>query len=315
LEWLLTDNWEMMMKNNSNPFAPLSSNPRVQMNANSSGGGVTKGLRFWGSDASSGKQVVQGGGTGTAGAIASFASVLTNPDLTLILHALEQNGNADLLSAPKVTTRSGSEATIKVVTEYIYPTAFEVQGGQLNGGANNNGNANAGNLVQETTVVPSDFATREVGVILNVMPEVSPDGNMINLNMKPSVVTDPIWYQYGSQVRRADGSTMQMNMPQPFFQIRTLETQISIYDGATVVMGGLITESVEKANDKIPVLGDIPFLGALFRSKTEKSVKKNLLIFVTAKLVDPAGRLIRSQDAELVKQVGASEGTPQNAPK
>jgi general secretion pathway protein D len=297
----------MMMKNNPNPFAPASSNPRIQMNANSANGGVTKGLRFFGTDSES-KQTLQGGGQGTLGSIASFASVLTNPDLTMVLHALEQNGNADLLSAPKVTTRSGTEATIKVVTEYIYPTTFEVQGGSLQ--ANNGNNNNSAGIVQETTVVPQDFAMREVGVILNVLPEVSPDGNMINLTMKPSVVTEPIWYQYGSTVRRADGSTMQMNMPQPFFQLRNIETQISIYDGATVVMGGLITEAVEKANDKIPVLGDIPFIGALFRSKSEKSVKKNLLIFVTAKLVDPAGRLIRTQDQDLTKPAAAPAGGP-----
>jgi general secretion pathway protein D len=87
-------------------------------------------------------------------------------------------------------------------------------------------------------------------------------------------------------------------MPQPFFHVRSLSTQISIYDGATVVMGGLITEDLRKVNDKIPVLGDIPLLGALFRSKSERSVKKNLLIFVSAKLVDPAGRLIRKTDAD-----------------
>ena len=310
LEWLLTDNYEMLMKNNSNPFAPASSNPRIQMNANSADGGITKGLRFWGTDSSS-KEVLQSGGSGNMGSIASFASVLTNPDLTMILHALEQNGNADLLSAPKVTTRSGTEATIKVVTEFIYPTSFEVQGGQLQ---SQQANQNAGSIVQETTVVPQDFATREVGVILNVMPEVSPDGNMINLTMKPAVVTEPVWFQYGSTVRRADGSTMQMNMPQPFFQVRTLETQISIYDGATVVMGGLITESVEKANDKIPILGDIPFLGALFRSKSEKSVKKNLLIFVTAKLVDPAGHLIRNQEQDLAKPASAPATAPTATP-
>jgi general secretion pathway protein D len=63
-------------------------------------------------------------------------------------------------------------------------------------------------------------------------------------------------------------------------------------------MGGLITEELTKVNDKIPLLGDIPVLGMLFRSKSEKSVKKNLLIFVTAKLVDPAGRLIRQPEAD-----------------
>jgi general secretion pathway protein D len=290
LEWLLTDNWEMLTKNNSNPYAPMTSNPRIQMNANSADGGFSRGLNFLGMQ--DGKSTAMSGGKGSMGAIASISGILTNPDLTVILHALEQNGNADLLSAPKVTARSGEQALIKVVTEYIYPTTFEVQGGQI---GNSSGGDNNANVIQETTVVPQDFATREVGVILEVTPEVSQDGNMISLTMKPQVVTDPIWYQYGSTVRRADGSEQVLNMPQPFFQVRAIETKISIYDGATVAMGGLITESVDKINDKIPVLGDIPFIGALFRSKSEKSVKRNLLIFVTAKLVDPAGHLIRNQ--------------------
>lgn len=294
LEWLLTDNWEMLTKNNGNPYAPMTATPRIQMNENSADGGFTKGLRYMNME--DGKEVAVGGGRGTLGSIASIAGILTNPDLTAVLHALEQNGNADLLSAPKVTARSGEEALIKVVTEYIYPTSFEVQGGQI--GNNTGANNNNANIIQETTVVPQDFATREVGVILNVLPEVSQDGNMINLTMKPQVVTEPVWYQYGSTVRRADGSEQVLNMPQPFFRVRAIETKISIYDGATVAMGGLITESVEKVNDKIPVLGDIPFLGALFRSKSEKSVKRNLLIFVTAKLVDPAGHLIRKQETD-----------------
>ncbi|MEI8139354.1 MAG: hypothetical protein WCI03_05740 [bacterium] len=306
LEWLLTDNWEMLTKKNSNPYAPMSSNPRIQMNANSADGGFTKGLNFLGTD--SGKTVPMAGGKGTLGGIASIAGVLTNPDLTAILHALEQNGNADLLSAPKVTARSGEAALIKVVTEYIYPTTFEVQGGQI--GTSTGTGANNANVIQETTVVPQDFATREVGVILEVTPEVSQDGNMISLTMKPKVVTDPIWYQYGSTVRRADGSQQTLNMPQPFFQVRAIETKISIYDGATVAMGGLITESVDKVNDKIPVLGDIPFIGALFRSKSEKSVKRNLLIFVTAKLVDPAGHLIRNQPTDVVEAAPASALAP-----
>ena len=296
LEWLLTDNWEMLLKQGSNPYAPATATPRIQMNANSADNGFTKGLRFKGTEVNASTPIVGG----TAGSIASIASVLTNPDITMILHALEQNGNSDLLSAPKVTTQSGKEAIIKVVTEYIYPTAFEMQGGTLN----QNNNNNTANTIQETTVMPTDFATREVGVILTVTPEVSPDGNMINLKMSPQVVTEPTWYQYGSTVRRADGSEQQLNMPQPFFHLRSLSTEISIYDGATVVMGGLITEALEKVNDKIPILGDIPLIGALFRSKSEKSIKKNLLIFVTAKLVDPGGQLLKKPDQEAAKTGG-----------
>ena len=293
LEWLLTDPFEIATKTGTG--GPLGGAQRIQMNANAANGGMTRGLRFWGTGGDN-TDLPMAAGRGTLGAIGSISSVLTNPELTMVLHLLQQNGNADLLSAPKVTTRSGAEASIRVVTEYIYPTAFEVNGGQINNNANA-GNNNA-NIVQETTVTPTDFQTREVGVLLTVLPEVSPDGNMINLTMQPQVVTEPTWYQYGSTVRRADGSEMMLNMPQPFFHVRSLNTQISIYDGATVVMGGLITEELTKVNDKIPILGDIPLLGALFRSKSEKSVKKNLLIFVTAKLVDPAGRLIRQPEGD-----------------
>jgi general secretion pathway protein D len=293
LEWLLNDAWEIASKGGG-AFAPLGSTERVQMNANSGEGGFTKGLRFWG-DPGSGSIDTLGAGQGTMGRLMSVSSVLTNPELSMVLHLLQQNGNADLLSAPKVTTRSGAEASIRVVTEYIYPTSFDVQGGTLQSSATGTG----ASTVQETTVVPQDFATREVGVILTVLPEVSPDGNMINLTMTPMVVTEPTWFQYGSTVRRADGSESVLNMPQPFFHVRSLSTQISIYDGATVVMGGLITEDLRKVNDKIPVLGDIPLIGVLFRSKSERSIKKNLLIFVTAKLVDPAGRLIRNPEAEV----------------
>jgi general secretion pathway protein D len=81
-------------------------------------------------------------------------------------------------------------------------------------------------------------------------------------------------------------------MEQPFFKERSIETHVSIYNGATIVMGGLITEERKSMEDKIPFLGDIPFLGRLFRSRSEWSNKRNLLIFVTARLVDPRGRQI-----------------------
>ena len=81
-------------------------------------------------------------------------------------------------------------------------------------------------------------------------------------------------------------------MEQPFFKTRSIDTDITIVNGATVVMGGLITEERKSMEDKIPFLGDIPWIGRFFRSRSEWSSKRNLLIFVTARLVDPMGRQI-----------------------
>lgn len=282
-EWLLNSNWEMMQQSGQGNV-PLSGRQRIRMNANANafgrGGGFTKGMR-----------TVMDGGLGVAYTsiaddLVTVASVLTNPELTFVLHLLEQNGNADLLSAPRVTTQSGSEATIKVVTEYIYPTDFTVT--PIQGAAA--GGAGAGTTITGGVVEPSGFETREVGVILTVLPEVSPEGTMINLTMAPEVVSPPEWHNYGSTYVDADGRTQQLNMEQPFFHTRTVSTTISIYNGATVVMGGMITEVRTEVDDKIPFLGDLPIIGRFFRSKYEHSEKSNLLIFVTARLVDPAGR-------------------------
>jgi general secretion pathway protein D len=83
----------------------------------------------------------------------------------------------------------------------------------------------------------------------------------------------------------------------PYFRIREMETQVTVADGSTVGMGGLIYDKLETFRDKVPVLGSIPFLGRLFRSEGEKSVKRNLMIFVTATQVDVDGR--RSSDIAL----------------
>lgn len=282
LQWLLDDNWQMLQRRGQDHL-PVSARQRIEMQANAHRGGFTRGLRFGSADA----EMPVGGGAGTLGSLMTISSVLTNPEFSMIINALAQKGHADVLSAPKVTTRAGQEASIRVVTEYIYPTDYDIREitGSIDGQA----------VVVDAFAIPTMFETREVGVILSVLPEVSPDDNTINLTLRPEVTDEPIWRNYGAVVRRPDGSEQQTNMEQPFFPTRTLNTQISIYDGATVVMGGLITEHLISADDKIPFLGDLPLLGRFFRSSYKRSEKRNLLIFVTARLVDPAGQSVRER--------------------
>jgi general secretion pathway protein D len=225
----------------------------------------------------------------------------------MIIHMLNQKGNTDLLSAPKVTTKSGQQATIKVVTEYIYPTDFEVTPITATSGGGAGAASIVGGIVQ-----PGGFQTREVGVLLEVLPEVSTEGQLINLTLTPQVVGDPEWRNYGSTYTDQDGNIQQLPMEQPFFKVRTVTTSLSIYNGATVVLGGMITEHRNDVDDKIPFFGDIPVLGRLFRSKYNHSSKRNLLIFVTARLVDPAGRELKSIESKIEALAGAAgAGGPQ----
>ena len=88
-------------------------------------------------------------------------------------------------------------------------------------------------------------------------------------------------------------------MEQPFFHVRSIDSKVSITPGATVVMGGLITEARRAMDDKIPFLGDLPYVGRLFRSHAEQTIKRNLLIFVTGRLITPAGRELSLNEESL----------------
>lgn len=282
LELGMTDDWDVLRRK-GDAYLPLASRPSIRMKANTAdgSGGFTTGNRF----------LTDGIGTGLpiADNIMQIAGVLTNPELNLVLHAMQQKGNSDLLSAPKVTAQSGSEASIKVVEEYIYPTEFTVSG--ITGGTTAGGGT--GGMVG-AVVEPGGFETREVGVLLSVLPEVSTEGQMINLTLSPEVCEFVRWEEYGSTFSDANGNPQQLRMPQPIFHTRNIQTQIMIFNGATVVMGGMITEKRTSIDDKIPLLGDIPLIGRLFKSKYDRSVKRNLLIFVTAKMVRPDGKIVKN---------------------
>jgi general secretion pathway protein D len=82
----------------------------------------------------------------------------------------------------------------------------------------------------------------------------------------------------------------------PHFTVREVITTVNVWDNQTVVLGGLITSTIQTTKDKIPFLGDLPLMGRLFQSQTKSSIKKNLMIFVTATIVDPAGNRVHSDD-------------------
>jgi general secretion pathway protein D len=266
------------------PDATPSSNPNV-----------TQGLRDSTSMASSALDVLMGAATTSSSVnnLATIRGILTDPQFQLVVKALAQKKSADILSAPKITTISGSAAQVKVVQEFIYPTTYSQAQVTSSGGGTSGGGAAA-----VTPAIPSGFNTREIGVLLNVTPTIGADGYTINLTLIPEVSEFLGFINYGSPIGYAVGNsttTVPNDIKEPLFETRTLTTSVVIWDGQTVVLGGLIKEQTEKIDDKVPFLGDIPFLGRLFRSKVSSRSKRNLLIFVTANLIDPAGNKIHRQ--------------------
>jgi len=229
-----------------------------------------------------------GSGAGLVGMIGSY-------DLTLFLRAIEQNNGSDLMSAPSLTVVDNKTATIRIVQTLRYPDSYgDVQSnvGQAGG---QNGGGGAG--VTITAGTPQDFKEQDVGVILEVTPTVQQDDS-IALNLKPHVIEFEGFVEYGGTSVAIQGNTT-VTVPsgffQPIFSHREVTTDVTIFDGATVVIGGLTREEVKTVNDKVPVLGDIPLLGAAFRSNGKTTSKRNLMVFVTANLISPGGSTLRSK--------------------
>ncbi len=224
-----------------------------------------------------------------AGPLATIAGVIGEFDVNAVVRALSQQQGTDLLSAPKVTVLSGNPATITVAQEMRYPQSFGQTQSQVGTGSASGGGS-AG--VAITAGTPQEFTARNVGVELRVTPTVEEDDYSISLDLNPRVTEFDGFVEYGGPSIAISGSTT-VTVPsgfyQPIFSVRDISTKVTIWDGATLVMGGLTREEVKKVNDKVPILGDLPFLGRAFRSKGESAQKRNLLIFVTANLVSPGG--------------------------
>ena len=85
-------------------------------------------------------------------------------------------------------------------------------------------------------------------------------------------------------------------VPLPRTRVRQVVTQCVVWDAQTVMLGGLISEDITNTKDKVPVLGDLPMVGRLFRSETKTNRKKNLVIFVTPTIIDPAGNRVHTDE-------------------
>jgi type II secretory pathway component GspD/PulD (secretin) len=159
------------------------------------------------------------------------------------------------------------------------------------------GIAHAQGIQAGTSSITANTQQVETGPVLDVVPYVLSDGYTINLTLIPSLV-DFDGYATPPPVQNVTGSLNVVQLPVvlPTFTVRQVVTTVNIWDNQTIVIGGLISSSTASTKDKVPVLGDLPAVGVLFQSSSKSVQKKNLMIFVTSTIVDPAGNRVHSDD-------------------
>lgn len=241
--------------------------------------------------------------------ILSLTGLYTDGQVQMIMRGLAQKKGSDIMTAPSVLARSGEKATIEVIREFIYPTEYEPPELPNSVGSGNNNSGGIGGLgggastFPVTPATPTAFETRNTGVTLEIEPTIGENNFEIDLRFAPEIVEFEGFINYGSPIQSpasdALGNPIQVTITEnriemPVFSTRRVNTALTIYDGYTVSVGGLMAENVQNVEDKVPVLGDLPIIGRLFQSKAENHIKSNLIIFVTAEIIDASGARVNN---------------------
>jgi type IV pilus assembly protein PilQ len=207
-------------------------------------------------------------------AVAPATAVFSTDAFKVILSALQTSGNTKIVSNPTIVTLNNTEATINVGEEDPIPNYTYNQ--------------------EHGSFEVSGFLYKPIGVILKVTPQVNARG-FIKLILSPEVSTKNGTVTFGG----AGGAEI------PIIGTRKATTQVTLKDGYTMGIGGLLSSLGTKGNTKVPVLGSIPLLGALFRSSSKDVTTTNLLIFVTAKTISADGAPVEQVfDSRRTREVG-----------
>ncbi|MDD4878873.1 MAG: hypothetical protein PHR22_00260 [Candidatus Omnitrophica bacterium] len=185
------------------------------------------------------------------------------------IKALVEKGKASLLSSPSVTTISGQMANIQVANIVPYASDYT--------------RTNIGTADFPVMVEIYKVAEKVTGISLEVTPSVGGDSKVVTMDIHPevSVLVD--------QIPISSSSDFPADLGYPVIDTRTTQTSVVVKSGETVVLGGLIREDERVTRRKVPILGDIPGLGYLFKTDHTEKSKKNLLIFLTATILDSRG--------------------------
>ena len=215
-----------------------------------------------------------------------FTNVLGASQLSATISALEQSGESQTLSAPRLTVLNNRPATISDGQVQYYYEQFAVA-----------------NTVQQyytaAAIYPSGLPTKiTAGAELNVLASISGDGRSIVLALNPKVNTQVQLVPYNTIVQYNANNTPQSSfqIKLPTYRTEELSTRVVVKSGQTVVMGGVLEQDKYTYVESVPVLGDIPIVGALFRRRTDSDQPRYLLVFVTATIVKDNGEFLVYDD-------------------
>ena len=238
--------------------------------------------------------------------------IVNNATVSMLMRGVGQHKGLDLMTKKTVITRSGQSATIESVREFIYPTEYEPPelpnqiGGNIGIDADGGFVQQAAGVTPVTPAHPTAFETTNLGCMLEVLPQLGEDG-IIEVSIKPEIRDFDGFINYGTPILGGSNSSVfdptggvlsggsfgvltENAILMPVFSTIRGNSTLSIYQGETVVLGGLLTSSQIKVEDQTPILSKIPLIGRYFKTQSQTSLKDAYIIMVSVRLEDPSGQ-------------------------
>jgi type IV pilus assembly protein PilQ len=212
-----------------------------------------------------------------------FTNILDRSSLSATLNALDQTGESQTLSSPRLTLINNRPATIEDGKVQYYYEEYQVKTQTLE-------------RRSSSALVPSGKPTKLTsGVTLDVLASIGGDGQTVLLALKPRVNSDVRLATFATITDVDDAgrpvSTFDIKLPE--YRTQEIATRVAVRSGETVVMGGVLSREQTTFVESVPILGSLPLIGAAFRNRTEVDRPRYLLIFVTATILSDSGEFIR----------------------
>jgi len=313
-----TFNYNVALKNGGipipgDPGAPFTPVQATSLAANSSGLRGTSGINPGGGSITALQSLLDPTYPQDASNQIGVNAQVFGRGFAAVLQLLQNAIGKDLVAAPRVTLADGKQSKIVIARRMYYPTTYTQPTVP-----NNDQGVGAGFILPSN---PTGFEYRDIGTTLEVKGESTSIPKAVDLDFANLLVEDfEGFVDYGVLISAAPlNPTVAFNTTVgaapflvPIFSKKSLQSRVRLIDGETVGMGGLISDTVQLVDDKVPMLGDIPMLGRLFRSESSQKIKSNLVIFCTLRIIKPDGTLVFPEDEENPEfaQGGSAEMMP-----
>ena len=247
-----------------------------------------------------------------------------------LITAISQKNSANVLANPSIILKRGQKGVIEVTQEFKYVKEYSDPQSSIRTilvsqtASTTNTTLLATDSVPGPETVIGSFPSQisdpvPIGVKMGVKPDVTGDNSRVLLELEPTFVDFEGFINYGTTINSAytlsyyntPVTIMTNNIQQPVFIRRDLTLPaVEVSDGYTLLLGGLLREDIQKIDEKVPIIGDIPIFGRAFQGKTEQAIKKNTLIFVTPRILDVSGQPLNPTAGSPATTTASTSGPP-----